>query len=296
MSRCFVFAIVIAACGSPSPSPSADAGPTVGGSGMNGGDVSIVSLTSTPAVLAENQAITISAIVTDKDGLSAIAGGRLVDAMGTSYGAFTTAGGQGTFSLALTWSGAQAIAPIDEPAGGGTRALTVEFFDNQGRTASLPFTLAFACPSAADSICSGTCADLATDPDHCGTCGDALETATGATCDGGTISCPSSEESVCGHGCYFTQGDVHHCGDCQTDCTTENLDTCDLGKCAAEVWAHEDKGATCTQICENLGFTGCDSYRKGEAFSCGSGLLSCDDSIAAVTGCSQFYVNCWCTR
>jgi hypothetical protein len=113
--------------------------------------------------------------VTDSAGLSSIAGGKLTDANQLDYGTFGTAGGQGTFSLTLSWAEVQSLSPIDFPAGGGSRALTAIFFDNSGQTAHAPFRLELACASSYGA-CNGNCTDLTRDVDNCGSCGNSCTT------------------------------------------------------------------------------------------------------------------------
>jgi hypothetical protein len=64
-----------------------------------------------------------------------------------------------------------------------------------------------------------TCANTATDPNNCGTCGNRC--ATLGTCSGSACSCPvvgstTTKDSVCNNRCTDTLDDPNNCGACGT--------------------------------------------------------------------------------
>lgn len=80
-----------------------------------------------------------------------------------------------------------------------------------------------------DQVCCGSCADLATDENHCGACGtscaDLIRNATGPRCTAGACdyqTCHAGFQDCDGdrtNGCEAAIDDPSHCGDCATDCT-----------------------------------------------------------------------------
>src|SRR5262249_10074038 len=131
-----------------------------------------------------------------------------------SYGAFASAGGQGTFSITVTWSSVQSIAN-----GANARPLLVTFFDNAGNRVTAPFTLTLACKSASDTVCDGKCVNLMTDPSNCGACGNVIpEGGPGVTCVNGMVDCAVSTGTLCNNFCVHTSSDLYNCGACNHSC------------------------------------------------------------------------------
>ena len=171
---------------------------------------------------------TISAIVTDPQGISDLAGGTVIDkSTGTTYGAFGTPGGQGTFVFTLTWTAMNDITPIDDMAGSReARTITARFFDNEGNTVSQDLTLKLACDVDTQSACSGTCFDLTDNSNNCGSCGyvcksNATLGLNAATC--ATSLCTSVQESTNRVSC--TDLCAASGATCSTTCTDTNLST-----------------------------------------------------------------------
>jgi hypothetical protein len=79
-----------------------------------------------------------------------------------------------------------------------------------------------------ESLCSGVCADLTTDPAHCGTCATAC--APGEVCN--EARCASSCSGVltnCSGACVDVSVDPAHCGSCTNACSTH--EECRSGSC-----------------------------------------------------------------
>jgi hypothetical protein len=79
----------------------------------------------------------------------------------------------------------------------------------------------------------GTCVDLQTDAEDCGTCGH--NCGMGATCVAGTCTCPAGETDcpgvgAFGGGCFDLLTSKLHCGTCATVCTGATP-TCTAGMC-----------------------------------------------------------------
>lgn len=82
-----------------------------------------------------------------------------------------------------------------------------------------------------DTACGATCANLATDPNNCGSCGkvcppDAKFCAS-STC---VASCPNGTTD-CSNACVTTATDPKNCGSCGNDCTKQGK-ICTAGSCA----------------------------------------------------------------
>lgn len=200
---------LVAACsgtsGSPDPAapdggiapPGAEAGAAPADAGQGGtgqspnGQLKIVSMSSTvPSITSEKDVspsaphdVTFVAIVTDTNGLSAIAGGTLVDDTGKTYGAFGAGAEKGTYALALTWTQITTVSPLTFEPKGLTRSFTARFFDNAGNTAEASVPLSFYCGSKHEYwACSGACMNP---PKH-QACGCAAKACAGdEVCTGG---------------------------------------------------------------------------------------------------------------
>jgi hypothetical protein len=199
---------------------------------------------------------TITAVVTDTSGVTALTGGTLKDKMyGTSYGAFQTPGGQGTFTYVMTWSALYQANPISFPPGGSVqRVVTATFFDMQNRTASQDLTLTLECGSSSGSPCSMGCLNLTNDLSNCGACGNV---------------CANS--NVCKKDSY-------------------NACACHAGHCTDTIVTSVVGGATCNAVCQSLGAScvtnTCPTLPLGGASQTNTDI-SCAAAGPAACCCSQ---------
>ncbi|NOY92337.1 MAG: hypothetical protein GXP55_14170 [Deltaproteobacteria bacterium] len=132
--------------------------------------------------LSPDAPVTITAVVTDPDGIEDLIGGELFDvASGAVYGSFMTAAGEGAYSLVVTWDQADAMTTIDAPGAGASRDLRARFFDTAGNTAEQDIALLLRCQddgsvSACGGRCDGTarcgssCVDTTSNDNNCGAC------------------------------------------------------------------------------------------------------------------------------
>jgi hypothetical protein len=82
------------------------------------------------------------------------------------------------------------------------------------------------------TVCSGSCVTLATDPLHCGACGE--ECRADRVCDEGKCSSGcGSNLTNCSGSCVNLQSDAEYCGSCGTACAADQ--TCTLGVCVASL-------------------------------------------------------------
>jgi hypothetical protein len=179
--------------------------------------------------ITDGQAVTLSAVLTDPDGIDDIIGGTLVDGSGATYGAFATSGQEGAYQISITWDEFNQVTPIDFAYGATTqRVLTARFFDQAGHSVEQSTTLTLTCNGKA--ACDGTCTDTTKSASNCGTCGHA--------CDSG-------------HGCYDGKcGKLSAClpiaNSCSAACAAKGKVCKDLcGSESGEIYYH--------QMCPNDG-------------------------------------------
>jgi hypothetical protein len=196
--------------------------------------------------ITQGQTVTISAVLTDPDGIDDIIGGTLFDSSGATYGAFATSGEEGAYQLSVTWSQFTQVSPIEFAYGAtGQRVLTAQFFDQEGHSAEKSTTITFTCNGIAS--CDGTCTDTTKTAAHCGTCGHA--------CGDGS-------------GCYDNKcGKLSAClpfaDSCDEACAAKGKVCKDLcGNAVGQVWYH--------QACMDDG----DSYDLEAIGGCGTPLAN----------------------
>jgi hypothetical protein len=118
--------------------------------------------------------VTLTAVVTDSAGASAIKGGTVTNAAGTiTYGTFTASSTAGTYTLSLTWTAVNAAQTINF-VGEEALPLYASFTDSASHHATRSTDIELVCGNGAspNAACSGACTDLSTDGD-CGACGAA---------------------------------------------------------------------------------------------------------------------------
>src|SRR5512145_2973617 len=85
-------------------------------------------------------------------------------------------------------------------------------------------------PCAGTQIkCGGTCVEPATNPNNCGSCGNAC--GLGQSCTAGTCKCPTGA-LLCGGTCADTLRNPAHCGGCDQACSVGS--SCQNGACVCE--------------------------------------------------------------
>lgn len=116
--------------------------------------------------------------------------------------------------------------------------------------------------SCTEGAACGT--DLATDPEHCGRCGNACSPSEVCGPQGCATSCPGSL-ARCGRSCVSLDSDETHCGQCGRECPAPpagGVATCEAGQC----------GVAC-----RAGYVSCPSGccpAPGQGGACGPG--TCD--------------------
>jgi len=261
--------------------------------------------------ISEGETVTFSAVVTDPDGIDDVIGGTLDDpATGRSYGAFSTAAGEGSYALTLTWGQIHRVRTIDFTED-TSRSFEAVFFDVSGSdaTARIELTLTcdgdFACDGACtpagttsdclacddvcpelglcgaagctcgpdEGVCDGTCTDLTTTTD-CGDCGNVC--ATGGACVDGACTC-GPDEGVC-DGICTDLTTTTDCGTCGEACPLGAA--CVDGGCACPA-GEVVCGGVCTDITTTDNCGGC-GLTCADGGVCDGGACACPGELDAV--------------
>jgi hypothetical protein len=104
--------------------------------------------------------------------------------------------------------------------------------------------------------CSGTCADLTSDPTNCGACGTVCSAPT-PTCLAGQCTGCGAGETMCSGTCVDVTGDPNNCGTCGTVCAAPT-GSCWNGACECGL------DAICDGVCVSL------SSNKNNCGACGN--------------------------
>ena len=150
--------------------PSARSGTPVPGAPV------FLSLKTNVSKITAGETVVFTAILTDPDGVADIVGGELSDESGMiGYGPFVAAGQEGTYSITLSWDAMHQAEPIQFEAMDLARVFRAEFYDQAANKVSEDVNVTLTCEEG--SACDGTCTDIMTNAEHCGSCV--------GTCDGG---------------------------------------------------------------------------------------------------------------
>lgn len=103
------------------------------------------------------------------------------------------------------------------------------------------------------SLCFGSCVDLQSDHENCGSCGNACEIV--EVCSEGecTFECPPGKEN-CGGSCIDLSDNLLNCGECGNACTAGEHASpiCVSGECDVSCqssWCNRDGDNTCEEYC-----------------------------------------------
>ncbi len=128
--------------------------------------------------ITQGQMVTISAVLTDPDGIDDIIGGTLLDGSGATYGAFATSGEEGAYELSVSWDQFNQVTSIDFDYGSTKqRVLKAQFFDQAGHSVEQSTSIKLTCNG--DAACDGTCIDTKNSASNCGSCGHVCPDAAG---------------------------------------------------------------------------------------------------------------------
>ncbi len=134
-----------------------------------------------------------------------------------------------------------------------------------------------------ETMCSDDCADLSSDPSHCGGCGNAC--ASGEVCASGScqVSCPGSQ-TECSGACVDVQTSLDHCGACGTACGAGEV--CSEGSCGLSCGGTSPTlcGDQCTNVMTDRNHCGADATTCGGGEVCASGQVCAAGTCAASCG------------
>ena len=126
-----------------------------------------------------------------------------------------------------------------------------------------------------ETICSGECADLTSNANHCGACGAACPS-TAICVDQQCVGNCSDPETACGAECFDLTSDVHHCGDCANECETNEVcvdSACQASEVSCD--SEETNKDLCWDVCVDL---------QSDASNCGTCGKVCDSGLSCVNG------------
>jgi hypothetical protein len=169
--------------GGPDSSGGTDAGlsDASGGDANDAGALTILTLSSSAPSMTQGASVTVTAVVVDAAGAAAIKGGTLTNPAGTAtYGTFAVSTTPGTFTFTLTWTGINALSPINF-VGKTSLDFLATFSDTLGHSQSKTLAVDLTCGSGVspNGACAGACIDLTVSP-NCGACGSVCTS--GSTC------------------------------------------------------------------------------------------------------------------
>jgi hypothetical protein len=207
-----------------------------GGSGGTSADGAPVFLTfsANTMLLEYEQTLTVTAVLTDPDGIDDLIGGTLLDPdTGGTYGSFSVAAAEGSYSLSLTWEQLKTTRTIEAEPLGVTRSFRAQFFDAAGHMATRDLGITLRCNQPGTqtyyACCAGEIADLNSSQypisscvSSCGGCG-----ACGRHCDApptwadtSTTSLVVGSSSWCGDFRCVSSGSTSSSMSCQAYCAS----------------------------------------------------------------------------
>ena len=173
-------------------------GTTAGG---DPGGPTIVSLDLNVSTIAPGETFTVSAIVTDPDGVDDVIGGQLQSGDGEIvFGTFETQAQEGAYSLVISFEEIGQAAPAAGTTSSEAREFRAEFFDQSG--AASWQTIGYTLQCDAGYLCDERCLDVECIPDLV-PCGDGSPCVAGSCwpVQGDGVGQPCSSHEDCSSLC-----------------------------------------------------------------------------------------------
>lgn len=235
-----------------------------GGAGSEGKDAdeggassarpSVISFSIDTLTLTEGESATISAIVSDPQGIDDLIGGELLSESGLVLATFSSSADEGAYTAEVGWDDIVGADHVTSGMGSQGRAtLTGKFYDQDGNFSTADADLSLSCRGADEGICDGGCIPMDEDASNCGGCGNTC----GDECRSGACfqysDCTTETSTSCADLCAQS-GDTCAEADlgydlrklyAEVDCTGEmgNEDTCD------ETWSGPDRATSLRCLC-----------------------------------------------
>jgi hypothetical protein len=246
----------------------------------------ILSLTANPLPLTPTTSTTITALVTDPDGVADVIGGVLLQPGAGVYGSFKAGGGPGTFLFTIDWKALDKMETIGFSSGGIKRLVRAEFFDQAGHRGGQDLSIELRCDKATDGACAGACRDLSQDVKNCGECGRSCPSVPNgeAVCSAGKCEtrCRTNYHA-CGNSC-LSDFSPQSCGNRCTPCAAPKNGTAECRN--SSCWVTCDAGhrfcnGECPVCPANANQTYCGSGNVCLATTCADGFYPCAGGCCA---------------
>lgn len=120
----------------------------------------LIAFTSNVTTIGYGESVTFTAIVTHPAGVAQVIGGMLQSGGGATYGAFSTAGDEGAYSMTLSWWDINHVNAISLATGAdGLRPFNAYFYDVDGDYAEARLDIGLTCDGepSCEGICGSTC-------------------------------------------------------------------------------------------------------------------------------------------
>lgn len=209
----------------------------------------ILEFSATPTRVGPDASATFFALVTDPQGIEDVIGGSL-KSDGQTLAAFATSADEGSYQVEVSFDDLAAAHGADSSGATGTLTLRGVFSDQSGNTSGADLDITLDCD--AEQLCAEGCADIETDPAHCGGCGADCDSALDAA---GLRPIP--------------------------DVVGVDPATCEGGACAGMtecfVDADADDERTCDELCQDLGGTCFDTVLYESTTACEGEVTLQDD-------------------
>jgi hypothetical protein len=137
--------------------------------------------------------------------------------------------------------------------------------------------------------CGSVCADLQSDPSHCGNCDRPCDVAGGQVCLNGTCRADCGSLTNCSGSCVDLSTNPEHCGDCDWPCDTDSGQVCLNGICRTDCGNLTDCEGSCVDIQTDPQFCGGCHV---EACTVPDGTAGCEAGSCTVAGCDTGYAHC----
>ncbi len=133
------------------------------------GAPTILNISSNTQLLSDIETLTVTAVVSDPDGIDDLIGGVLESPQGASYGAFQTSSSEGSYQMSLQWADLSTVSPLRFESS-TELVLVARFFDVAGHQSSAELTISLECDDEDSQACGESACSSMSDVETCGSC------------------------------------------------------------------------------------------------------------------------------